>query len=499
MLQMVQTKKYIAFDLGGSARCVVGSFDGRKLALDVVSRFDNSYVRVLDQVYWDILKLFAGLKQGLQQAQQAYGSDLVSLGVDTMGVAFALLDRQGHLVSNPPYHRLPQTEAILKEAFRRMPMEDIFRITGLQLRRLDSLYHLLMMTRSHSPLLEMAQTFLMLPDVINYWLTGRAACEYTIASTSHLLDAHTKAWSVLLIESMGLPTHLFPEIIEPGQVLAPLHPTVAEETGLRQIPVVATAGHDTAAAIASIPAEGDNYAYLSSGSWGLLGTEISRPILTDKVAAFNFANEGGVSGTIRLLHNGINLWLARECRRIWAREGENHSWAPLIKMAEQAKPFVAFIDPDAPAFKLPEHMPATLQAVCRHTGQSVPQTKGAIIRLILESLAFKYRYALDKLADILGKRPQVLHIVGGGGRNKLLNQFTANALNSSVVAGPYEATSVGNILGQMIATGDLANLDEGRKLVRASFPTETYTPVDSEVWEEQYDRYLKVTGLPVIT
>jgi sugar (pentulose or hexulose) kinase len=230
-----------------------------------------------------------------------------------------------------------------------------------------------------------------------------------------------------------------------------------------------------------------------------LGTEISQPILTDKVAAFNFANEGGVSGTIRLLHNGINLWLARECRRIWAREGENHSWAPLIKMAEQAKPFVAFIDPDAPAFKLPEHMPATLQAVCRHTGQSVPQTKGAIIRLILESLAFKYRYTLDKLADILGKRPQVLHIVGGGGRNKLLNQFTANALNSSVVAGPYEATSVGNILGQMIATGDLANLDEGRKLVRASFPTETYTPVDSEVWEEQYDRYLKVTGLPVIT
>ncbi len=496
---MNHTKKYIAFDLGGSARCVVGSFDGKKLSLDVVSRFDNGYVRVLDQVYWDVLQLFAGLKQGLQQAQKTYGSDLVSLGVDTMGVAFALLDRQGRLVSNPLYHRLPQKESTLKEAFKRMPQEEIFQITGLQLTRLDSLYHLLLMMHSGSPLLEMAQTFLMLPDLINYWLTGRAACEYTIASTSHLLDAQTKAWSLPLIEAMGIPAHIFPELIEPGQVLAKLHPTVAKETGLRRIPVVATASHDTAAAIASVPAETDNYACLSLGTWGLLGAVIPRPTLTGKVAAYNFANEGGVSGTIRLLHNSINLWLVQECRRIWAGEVENYSWGELTKMAEQAKPFVALIDSDSPAFKLPENMPATIRTVCRQTGQNVPQTKGEIIRLILESLAFKYRYALDKLVDILGRRPQVLHIVGGGGRNRLLCQFAANALNLPVVAGPYEATSVGNIIMQMIAAGDLANLDEGRKLVSTSFSTETYTPVDSDAWKEQYQRYLKVTGLSAIT
>ena len=495
---MAHTRKYIAFDLGGSARCVVGSFDGEKLSLDVVSHFDNSYVRVMDHVYWDVLKLFSGLKQNLQQVQKAYDPELVSIGIDTMGVTFALLDRQGQLLGNPPYHRLPQREAILKKAFLRMPKEEIFQITGLQLTRLDSLYHLVMMAQASSPLLEISQMFLMLPDLINYWLTGRAACEYTIASTSHLIDVQTKAWSLPLIGAMGIPTHMFPEIIEPGQVLAMLHPSVADEMGLTQIPVVATACHDTAAAIASVPAEMDNNAYLSSGTWGLLGTVISQPIVTDKVAEYNFANEGGVSGTIRLLHNSINLWLIQECRRVWADEGTTHSWQALIKMAEQAKRFSAFIDSDAPMFKLPAHMPTTVQAVCRQTGQRVPQTKGEIIRVILENLAFKYRYAFDNFADILGRRPQILHIVGGGGRNALLCQFAANALNLPVVSGPHEATSVGNIMMQMIAMGDLTDLDEGQHMIRESFSTETYTPVDADVWEEQYHRYLKVTGLEKI-
>jgi sugar (pentulose or hexulose) kinase len=496
---MTHTKKFISLDLGGSARCVVGSFDGNKLSLDVVSRFDNRYVRVLDQVYWDVLDLFSGLKLSLQQAQQIHGSDLASLGVNTMGVAFALLDRQGHLVSNPLYHRLPQGEAILKEAFSRVPRRKIFQITGLQPTRLDSLYHLLIMARSGSPLLELAQTFLMLPDLINYWLTGRAVSEYTVASTSHLLDAQSNDWSISLINAMGIPTGIFPEIILPGQVLAKLHPSVAEATGLGPIPVVAPACHDTAAAIAAVPAAVDSYAYLSSGTWGLLGAVIPRPIITDKVAAYNFANEGGVSGTIRLLHNSINLWLVQECRRIWAREGENLSWEALIMLTRQARPFAAFIDPDASVFKLPAHMPTAVQHACGKTGQPVPRSKGEIVRAILESLAVKYRYSLDKLADILGRRPQVLHIVGGGGQNKLLCQFAANALNMPVIAGPYEATSVGNIIGQMVAGGDLSGFDEGRQLVANSFPTETYTPVDPDGWEAQYQRYLKVTGLPSIT
>lgn len=496
---MARSKKYIALDLGGSARCVVGSFDGKKLSLDVVSRFNNHPVRILDQVYWDVLPLFAGLKQGLQQAQKAHGSELVSVGVDTMGVAFALLDRQGRLLGNPVYHRLPQSEAIRREAFARMSKEDIFQITGLQWARLDSLYSLLVMKRTDSPLLELARTFLMLPDLINYWLTGSAACEYTIASTSHLLDARTKTWSTPLLEAMGIPANIFPKIMQPGQVLARLHSAVAKETGLHQIPVVTTASHDTAAAFVAGPVKAHPYACLSSGTWGLLGTMLSRPMLTSKVAAHNFANEGGVSGTIRLLHNSINLWPAQECRRIWAGSGENFGWEALAEMAALAKPFVSFIDFDAPVFKLPAHMPATIQAVCRQTGQNVPHTKGEIIRVILENLAFKYRHALDKLTDILGEQPQVLHIVGGGGRNKLLCQFAANALNVPVIAGPFEATSVGNIIVQMIAGRELANLDQARQLIRASFPTRIYLPTNSSRWQAQYQRYLKITGLPIVT
>ncbi len=496
---MPHTKKYIALDLGGSSgRCVVGSFDGEKLCLNIVSRFDNSYVRVMDHLYWDVLRLFAMVKHGLRQAQNTHGTDLVSIGVDTWGVAFALLDGKGSMIGNPLYNRIPQTEAIVEYAFGRMPPEEIFRTTGLQLSRLNSLYLLLEMVTSDSPALKIAQTFLMMPDLINYWLTGRTACEYTIASTSHLLDAQTKQWAYPLIEAMGVPTHIFPEIIKPGQVLEKLHHTIAEETGLQQVPVVATACHDTAAAIASVPAKVDHYAYLSSGTWGLLGTELSQPMLTEKVLQHNFANEGGVSNTIRLLHNSVNLWLVQECRRIWAMEGQDYSWDELVKMSEQVKPFIAFINPHAPEFLLPENMPGKVREVCQQTGQSMPQTKGEIIRVILESLAFKYRYTLEKLVDILEKKPQVLHIVGGGGRNKMLSQFCANAINLPVITGPYEATAVGNIIMQMIAVGDLASLEEGRELVSVSFPTETYSPLVSDVWEEQYRKYLEVIGLPSI-
>jgi sugar (pentulose or hexulose) kinase len=359
------------------------------------------------------------------------------------------------------------------------------------------------MALSAAPALEIAQTFLMLPDLINYWLTGRVACEYTIASTSHLLEACTKQWAYPLMEAMGIPTRIFPEIVEPGQVLEKLHHTVVEETGLGPIPVVATASHDTAAAVATVPAQVDNHpleetfhAYLSSGTWGLLGTELSRPLLSEKALTYNFANEGGPLGTIRLLNNALNLWLLQECQRIWALEGKDYTWGEMVQMAERVEPLIAFIDPHAPEFLTPEHMPKQLQAACHQTGQRVPETKGGIIRMILESLAFKYRYTIEKLADILGKKPQVLHIVGGGGRNKMLSQFAANAINIPVVTGPYEATSIGNIIMQMIATGDLTSLEEGRELVSVSFPIETYLPVDSDVWEEQYRKYIRVTGLP---
>lgn len=493
---MSRLKRYIVLDLGGSARCVVGSFDGDTLTLEVVSRFENSYVRVLDQVHWNALGLFDDVKQGLERVKRRFGpSNLASIGVDTMGVSFALLDRRGELVSNLHYSRIPQESTILEEAFRRMPPEEIYRQTGLQLTKLNSLYYLLVMQLARSPLLGIAHTFLMYPDLINYWLTGRIASEYTIASTSHLLNACTKTWAGPLLEAMRLPSHIFPEIVVPGQVFEMLHPSITREFDLPSMPVVATASHDTAAAVAAIPVTHRYYAYLSSGTWGLLGAEVPQPVLTDQARQNNFANEGGANNNIRFVNNNVNLWLLQECRRGWANQGQAYSWDDLVTLAEQSKPFMAFIDPNAPEFLVPADMPQAIQQFCRRSGQAVPQTPGQIIRVILESLAFRYRATIDKLSEILGREPEVLHILGGGGRNRLLNQFAANAANLPAIAGPFEATSAGNILGQMVALGDLSDLAEGRELIRQSFPTESYTPQDTGPWNENYRRYLaKIEG-----
>lgn len=492
---MAHTRKYITLDIGGSGgRCVVGRYNGKKLLLEKVGEFENDHVRILDHVYWDVLKLFSGIKESLKKANTLYEKDLVSVGVDTMGVSFALLDDNGELIGNPFYSRVPQKKEILNETFNRVPREEIYRTTGLQLTKLNSLYHLVEMVRSNSPALKNAKTFLMLPDLMNYWLTGRTISEYTIASTSHLLNARTKDWALDMIEKMGIPSHIFPEIMKAGNVIEKLHPVVAEDTGLHRIAVAATASHDTAAAIACVPAETDNYAYISSGTWGMLGCEVSEPILTDKALEYNFANEGAAPGNIRFIHNSVNLWILKECKRIWDLEGRRSSWDELMEMAQQAKPFLAFIDPQWPEFLLPENMPETMQKMCVQTGQNPPQTKGETVRVVMESLAFKYRYTFDNLTDILGRKPEVLHIVGGGGRNRLLSQFTANAINVPVITGPYDATSVGNIIMQMIAVGDISSYEEGKELIRMSFPSEAYTPVFSDTWEEQYHRYLSVTG-----
>ena len=490
---MRSRKKYIALDLGGSARCVVGAFDGQILSVETISHFTNPYVRVLDQVYWNVLELFDKVKDSLQQVNALYGkSNLTSLGVDTMGVAFALLDGSGELLGNPQYSRLPQRKKILTEAYRRSMPDEIYQQTGLQPSRLNSLYGLLAMKLADSPMLNVANTFLMLPDLINYWLTGRIASEYTIASTSHLLGARTKSWAYPLIADMQLPAHIFPEIIDPGQVFALLHSTVAAETGLPTIPVVATAAHDTAAAVASVPATQPNFAYLSSGTWGMVGAELGSPILTTEAQQLNFANEGGVEQTIRFINNNLNLWLIQECQRIWGKQGKTYGWNELVAMAELSMPFMALIDPNAADFFLPANMPRAIQRFCQRTRQDIPQTPGQIVRTILESLAIRYRQAIDNLSAILDCQPQVIHLIGGGGRNRLLNQFAANATGLPVIVGPFEATSIGNILVQMIAVGDLASLKEGRALVNTSFLTETYLPADSDIWEEQFNQWKSV-------
>ena len=496
---MSRTKKYIAFDIGASSgRCIIGTFDGKKLSLEVLAQFDNSYVQLMDHYYWDILGLFDKVKKSLQKAGSIYGDALAGIGVDSFGLDFAFLDNRGNMIANPSCYRDPQTEGMMEQAFAKVPRQDIFETTGLQFMRINTLYQLMAMVASDFSALKIAKTFLMIPDLINYWLTGRAACEYTNTTNTQLLDVRKKQWAYSMINALGIPTHIFPEVVSPGQIFEMAQKSIIQEAALPPIPVVATSTADTACAVAAVPAQTDDYIYLSSGTWGLLGVESPDPILTDKVQKYNFGNEGGVFNTIRLLRNVVNLWLLQECRRLWNLQGQGMTWDDFTRLAQRAKPFAAYIDPDAQEFVIADNMPKRIQDYCQRSGQKVPQDKGDIIRVCLESLAFKYRYTIEKLTDIIGKTLPILHIVGGGARNKMLCQFAANACNLLIVAGPYEATSLGNILMQMIAIGDISSLEEGRSLIRSSFPIETFEPENQEIWERHYQEFLDVTKLPRI-
>lgn len=488
---MKAQQRYIALDLGGSARCSVGEYDGDRLTVEVLRRFNNPYVRILEEVFWNAPALFAEMTECLKQVAGLYDpKSLAGVGVDTMGIAFALLDSSGALIGNPYYHRLPQDPNVHREAYSRMNKEALFALTGMQPDRLHSLHTLLSLRMEGSPQLDIAHTFLMYADLLNYWLTGRIASEYTVATLSHLIDVRKRRWALDLIETMDLPTGIFPDIVEPGTVWGQLHPSVRLETYLPAIPVMAVGSHDTASAIAAVPASTERHAYVSCGTFSMIGVELTEPILTPNAMDYTYSNEGGVEKTIRFIHNNITLWLLKECRRMWAGEGNTYTWDELTSLAEKSKPFTAFVYPNAPEFALPLNMPEAIRKFCADTGQSVPQNDGQTVRVILESIAFLYRDAVDKLTEITGWRPEVLHIVGGGGRSRLLNQFAANTTGLPVIAGPVEAASIGNILMQLIASGELSNLKEGRELVLRSFPTETYSPEDIEIWDEQYNRYL---------
>jgi rhamnulokinase len=490
---MSRTINFLAFDLGASSgRAVVGRFDGERLRLQEVHRFPNGPVRLLDSLHWDVLRLFEEVKCGLAKCVKTCGSDIASLGLDTWGVDFALLDARDELLGNPYHYRDRRTDGMMEEAFRRVPREEIFECTGIQFMQLNSLYQLLAMAVQGSPMLDTAHTFLNMPDLFNFWLTGRKASEFTIATTSQCYDPRAGDWAWTMLEKLGLPTRIFGEIVPPGTRLGPLHPAVAEETGAGDLPVIATAGHDTAAAVAAVPARGHDYAYISSGTWSLMGVEVEEPLITPQSLAYNFTNEGGVEGTIRLLKNIMGLWLVQECRREWAQAGEELSWDELTRMAAEAEPFGGLVDPDDHRFLSPGDMPGKIQGYCAETGQPVLQNKAAILRCALESLALKYRLVLERLEDMLGRELPIIHIIGGGSKNWLLNQLTADATGRPVVAGPAEATSIGNILMQALALGHVASLEEGRELVRRSFEMTAYEPRDPARWDEAYARFLKV-------
>jgi rhamnulokinase len=376
-----------------------------------------------------------------------------------------------------------------------VPRDEIYGQTGIQFMQLNSLFQLLAMARDNSPILAAARTFLTMPDLFNFWLSGRKANEFTNATTTQCYNPRTGDWARELLDRLDIPSHIFGEIVPPGTVLGSLRAFVAEETGSHSLPVVASAAHDTASAVAAVPATGSDYMYLSSGTWSLMGVEIKDPIINDRSLAHNFTNEGGVENTFRFLKNIMGLWLVQECRREWARAGESYSYDDLTAMAAGAPAFGPLVSLSDSRFLPPGDMPGRIQAFCSETGQHVPETRGEIIRCTLESLALEYRSVAEGLDEMVGLRLPTLHIFGGGSRNKLLNQFAANAIGRTVVAGPVEATAIGNLLVQALALGRIANLAEGRALVRSSFPVETYEPRDTAAWDEAYGRYLGLKGL----
>jgi rhamnulokinase len=398
-----------------------------------------------------------------------------------------LLGRGGTLLGNPRHYRDPHTERIMEQAFGKVPKAEIFRQTGIQFMRFNTLFQLLALQRDRSPLLDVAETMLLIPDLFHYWFTGIKVNEYTNASTSQMIHPGTRTWARELIAKFELPERILGTLVKPGTVLGPVRGNVGALTG---VPVIAPATHDTAAAVAGVPAQGTSWAYISSGTWSLMGAEIAEPLTHDRAHAVNFTNEGGVGGTIRLLKNVMGLWLVQECRRAWEHAGQPHTYDELMRLAAEAPGFGSMVNPDDDAFILPANMPQALADFCRRTGQAVPAGPGATVRCALESLALKYRWVLERLEELLGRRLDTVHVVGGGSQNTLLCQLTADACKRTVHAGPVEATAIGNVLTQFLGLGLINNFEEGRDIVRRSFEVVTYEPRNPEQWDEPYKRFL---------
>jgi len=491
-------KVYLAIDMGASSgRHLIGRFDGQKLRLVEVHRFENGPIDLGGRMYWDLPGLWNCVRQGLMAARAAEGGDaIVSVGVDTWGVDFGLLGRNDELLGNPYHYRDSRTNGMLERAFSIVPREEIFRHTGLQFMQLNTLYQLLAMKLGKSPLLDVAETILLMPDLMHWLLTGVKCNEMTEASTSQFYNPATGGWATELLEKFGLPTQILGQIVQPGTKIGPLRGTLAAETGL-QVQVVLPGTHDTASAVMAVPASSQpgkrpDWCYISLGTWALMGIESPVPVINDQVLQRNFTNEGGVGNTIRLLKNITGLWLLQECRRAWSQATRTWSWEDLSRLTAAAKPLVSFINPDAADFMSPENMPRAIRDFCAKTGQGVPQDEGAVLRCALDSLAMKFRHVLGMCEELAGGRIETIHIVGGGTQNRLLCQAAADASGRRVVAGPVEATAIGNIMMQAVADGAVSSIAEAREVVRRSFDVEQYEPRNTAAWDDAYPRFLKV-------
>jgi sugar (pentulose or hexulose) kinase len=487
---------FIAVDLGaGSGRVMAARTDFATLEMEEVHRFGNPGIELPDGIYWDILGLYREILHGLRLAVETFGERIVSIGIDSWAVDFALLDGRGSMLAMPHQYRDPRFEGMAERMHGMLPEEEIFRRSGIKTNFYNTSLQLLAESARQSPALAQADRLLFIPDLLAYWLTGVKSTERTNASTSQLLDPVTGDWAWEVIDALGLPRRPFGPITAPGTVIGRLSEEVATRIGRGGIPVVATASHDTAAAVAGIPMTGSERLWLSSGTWSIMGMELDEPITSPQALAYGFCNELGVAGSVRFLKNIGGLWLIQECKRQWELDGDDLSYAELADLAAAAEPFTAFIDPDDPEFAAAGRMPEKIRRFCERTGQPVPQDKGAVLRVATDSLALKYRLVFERLQSLTGRRFSRLHMGGGGIQNALLNQSTANALGVDVVAGPVEATSCGNVITQMVATGHLPDIAAGRELIRRSFASESYHPADRGEWSAAYDTFCGLLGL----
>ncbi len=482
--------KLLAYDFGASSgRAVLGTYDGNRLETEVLWRFSNDPVQVGDTLHWDTLRLLHETKQGLYAAKRANHADLAGIGIDTWGVDYGLLDKRGALLGNPVHYRDMRTSGYLAKADARVGKAEIYRQTGIQFMEINTLYHLMVQAGLEPEVLERAEALLFTPDLMGYFLTGVRTCERTIASTSQMLNPESGEWARDMLAKLGVPTHMLLPVTDPLCRLGVLSAQVREELGIGAVPVLSIGGHDTASAVVAVPAEGGDFAYLSSGTWSLMGVELPAPVLSDAAYRLNVTNEGGVNRTTRLLKNIMGLWILQECKRDWDRKGEVVSFDDLAAAAEREPAFRCLIDVDADEFGKPVHMEEKIRAYCMRTGQPAPESKGAVVRCIMESLAMKYRKTFGELETLTGRRIPVLHVVGGGSRDTMLNQFTADALNRPVLTGPSEATALGNLAGQLMALGEIANLSEARALIRRSVEPGIVQPRNAAAWDEGYARF----------
>lgn len=485
---------FLAFDLGAeSGRAMLGRLHEGRLELEELHRFLNEPVRLPDGLYWDTFRLFHDIREGLRVAGRDRHLVLDGIGVDTWGVDYGLVDSAGRLVENPRHYRDGRNNGMLETAFKAVPREKIFEWTGCQFMQFNTVFQLYSMKLAQAPCLNAAARLLFMPDLLSYWLSGVQKNERTIASTSQFYDPENKRYSAELFSALGLPANLLGTIVDPGTHLGSLLEEIGDFSGLGAAPVYATASHDTASAVAAVPADGARpWCYISSGTWSLMGLELDRPVISPRALESNFTNEIGASEKVRFLRNIAGLWLVQECRRAWALEGSEYSYAQLTEMAASAEPFSAVIHPDA--FLEPGRMPERIATFCRQTGQAPPKSPAATVRVILESLALRYRQVLESLESVTGAKIEVIHIVGGGSKNTLLNRLVAEATGREVIAGPTEATAAGNILVQAMGAGVVEDLAALRQVIRDSFPLESYKANAAPEWDRAYEQYLNVTA-----